>query len=425
MRRFHGVSTGGTVSEYIRLPDGPGRRILMGIARADAAEKALELPGKLDLYVADVMPSAMAFFNAVAQFLRRPSRPFMAVDIGHEGTDVVIGRKGVLLFARRMHPGASEFPDDALSPGNEAGSAALQRWMEELRSCLTLYGTQGDDRERPTRLVLCGGGGRIEHLAERLSKDLGLETVRLEEETPPKRLEEPGRFATAAGLALAGLGRGDVRLSLLPQPVRERRALRWQLKYWVASGAGAVLALILIIAGLRHDVKGERHTLDIRARQLSALRELEQRLDDAQMRNAGLRERTAPLRVAVHNGLVVQRVLHALARAKHADDWLTLVADADSYFIEQDNNATNIVAAMEERAAPDNAAVETVVVEGYTPVEDLSTVRAMIEKLRTSSAVAGADLLGDDRVVHQPELDERWAETGCRLFAVEITVTPP
>ena len=39
--------------------------------------------------------------------------------------------------------------------------------------------------------------------------------------------------------------------------------------------------------------------------------------------------------------------------------------------------------------------------------------------------VVAADLLGDDRLRHDPARDARWADTGCSLFVVEMTVEVP
>ena len=75
-----------------------------------------------------------------------------------------------------------------------------------------------------------------------------------------------------------------------------------------------------------------------------------------------------------------------------------------------------------EILSPAALGFEQIVVEGYTPVADLSTVRTMIEALREHPAVEDADLLGDDRLREDPERDERWAPADCQLFAIEITV---
>jgi len=130
---------------------------------------------------------------------------------------------------------------------------------------------------------------------------------------------------------------------------------------------------------------------------------------------------------AVHNGEILRAVVHAIGESKHPDDWITLIADAESYAEEGQEESGG--GARETRASRRKGTArkefEQVVIEGYTPVEDLSTVRAMIEALRNSPGIAGADLLADDRVNRDEARDERWAMTRCRLFAVEITVPTP
>ena len=65
--------------------------------------------------------------------------------------------------------------------------------------------------------------------------------------------------------------------------------------------------------------------------------------------------------------------------------------------------------------------IDQVIVEGYTPVDDLSKLQDMIETLRAHPAVETADLLPDDKVRADPVRDERWDGMLSNLFAIQIT----
>jgi hypothetical protein len=69
--------------------------------------------------------------------------------------------------------------------------------------------------------------------------------------------------------------------------------------------------------------------------------------------------------------------------------------------------------------------INKVIVEGYTPEPDLSTVRSMLENLRAAPAISQADLLPDDRVRNRPENADDPTTLNATRFALEITLAAP
>jgi hypothetical protein len=121
---------------------------------------------------------------------------------------------------------------------------------------------------------------------------------------------------------------------------------------------------------------------------------------------------------------MLQDLLHAVAEAKHPDDWITRMADTASYVSDAAELLTEADWPLNE--APAFAGpIGKVVIEGYTPWADFSTVQAIIGTLRGHPAVAEADLLGDNELRIDEEQAQAWAQLGCRLFAIEITLTEP
>ena len=197
--------------------------------------------------------------------------------------------------------------------------------------------------------------------------------------------------------------------------------LEGQLRYWVLSAAAAVLALFFLVLRDYRELEREQLQFGADLELLKARRRVAAELETYRADVERLRPKVGSLEVALRNGELLRSVMDAVAHAKVADDWITLIADSHSYFegapVERDDEVDNTRSV--------SLGFEQLVVEGYTPVEDLSTVRAMIEALRGHPAVSDADLLGDDRLRDDPERDERWAPAECRLFAMEITVPSP
>jgi hypothetical protein len=228
--------------------------------------------------------------------------------------------------------------------------------------------------------------------------------------------EEPGRLLTATGLALAGVGRTRIGLSLMPPLMRERIELRRQRIYWAAAIATGALALSLLAADALSDRRILRAELHAREQELQQIEET--RMEATRLREANLEFEQAliPARKSAASGRAVLDLLDMLSSAKHPDDWITLVADATAYY--EPDPAQNT------QPATRRAGAFLFVIEGYTPTEDLSTVRAMLDSIRRRSDVASADLLGDDRIREDRIRADRLLGKTLRRFAVEVTLWP-
>jgi hypothetical protein len=419
-REFDELAATETLSRYIRLPAATGtRRALLATTRTEAITQALALPTEIGLNVTDLVPAGIALMNAFHFTVPRAARPSLCIDLAQDVTEVVMAHRESLLFARSFAQGA-----DALATGSEEGADA---WISEIESCLLLYRNQyPSPQHEPERVILSGGTGSVHGLRERLAQSLGI-AVYLLEDLPRKNAGgDCTYYALALGLALAGLEMGPLRLGLLPHPLRERALLRDKLRYWLLSGVAVVLALLFAVMSSHSRLRDQRRQLSAGQSQLEAYDQLQSELDQYEVRISELEAKVAPLETAVHNGRALRAVLAAVTEAKYVDDWITLIADAHSYaqapgLLFEDPESPLLP---QDQLDPQALAIEQIVIEGYTPVEDLSTVRAMIDTLQANPAVLDADLLGDDRVREDPERDKRWAPAACRLFAVEIEVAP-
>ena len=412
------LSSTETLSHCVRMPSPDGhRRALLAVTRADAVEAVLETHADAGLRVVDVVPAGVALFNTCCVFLNGRPATALLVDLARDATDVVVVSGRSLLFSRTFPFGA----DALLETG--APRSDMDGWIAEVQACLALYGNQfrGPDCA-VTSIVLGGGAGGIQGLPSRLASESGLE-VRLMEERPVRPGEhEIAFFASAVGLALAGLGAGPVESSLLPAPLKERQMLRGQIRYWVMSAAAVLLALVFLAMRGYHELERAQVRLEADRALLEQRRTLARELVTYRAGIEDVQAEVGTLETALHNGELLRGVMDAVGRAKSPDDWITLIADSYSYFA-----GTLRSGAMDtlEFLRPASLGFEQLVVEGYTPVDDLSTVRTMIEALRRHPAIADVDLLGDDRLREDEDRDERWAPAECSLFAIEITVQQP
>lgn len=421
VERFLGGSPSQSCRDHAESRGRGGRQVVFALMRTDSVLIHLGVPREAGLQIVDAAPAAVALYAAATWCEEGEAGVIASADVEERETEFVIGRGRDLRFVRHFPAGVASLQADA-APA-DAGGVRLPDWAEEFRACLDYYRAhhKGEDQE-PRRLILAGPEpGDAARAAMEESAEMPVR--RFAETSKALIFDGHGEYAVACGLALTALGAAPFRLSLLPAAWREEVVLRWQFKWWAAAGAAVLLALGAIVATIRHD-------RDWQQAQRSTLREQLDRLQGAEAEwrrkadeRAATMRRLVPLRAAAWNNESVDALLAALSAAKHTNDWVTLLADAVSYTASAtpSGGANTVTQPVGRRASP----IRQYVVEGYTPTHDLSTVREMIGRLRAYPFITSADLLADDRLRADPARDQRWADSGGRLFALEIAVREP
>jgi len=397
MSQLSGLSEATTVRDFAVSRDGNGKRILLAVGRVDSVQAAIDLAVSSGLRPVQVTPQAVALFNSVSRQWRRSRKSkFIIIDVGHRCTTVVVGTRSKLIDARHIPIGGAALGHGLQTIGStESGLAAaeLANWLDALAACLAVCeGTRdaGNPALTPEAIVLTGGGAHIEGLKQGLASQFEKPTFLLGDIGRQSHMEHPERMALATGLAMAGTGTGNLRLNLLPAAIREAITLHSQARYWIASGIALTVAMLAILTGAGLELQRKQDNLASARDRLNHIQADEARLTELKQQNDLLEAQIRPFASLVHNGDILRTAVGAISKAKHADDWLTRIADSASCFVKQPPAPAGILP------------FRRLVVEGYTPATDLSTVRSMIEALRTSPGILDADILGDDARLPPP-----------------------
>jgi Tfp pilus assembly PilM family ATPase len=422
--------------------------VLVAMVQASAIQDALRIPDALGLNVVRVLPVPVALLYA-----QRPPRTgvdelLVFVDVGYSATHVAIGRSSGLLFTRRFEIGGLHFAkaletemgmsyaqaeEEAVHHGLSAtGSGggvfrpefrrvlvqATDRWVDELMATLTLGRERVKRGEEPFQTLLLSGG-----VAEMPGfRDYVAERTRLQVRHPAvlegaMQEADAGRYAVACGAAMAALGNVGAGLNLLPPDRKQAAALRQQRPYWLWAGLALCLSLATLLSRYVLNYREETGRLDVASKRLESMHDMTTELRALQADNALLTESLRFARHCNQDGRIVKTVLASLGQAKHPGDWITLISDTRSY-------AESPSAGKTAREAPETF-LDRIIVEGYTPRDDYSTVLSMIERLRKEPGFEKVDLLTDDRLVANADRRKAWADVGANLFTIEIQVREP
>jgi type IV pilus assembly protein PilM len=259
---------------------------LVAVGRTNYVEHQLRLASEAGLSGEWCCPNAVGLYTVfLASSQYRAGETTAVLDIGRDNMDLVIQRDGVLYFARGAQGGGRRFTDaidGLLGVGYEKAenfkrkraaiitdrsgsetemkvSGALCEVADSicsaLRSAVVFCRAQAKLRElNLQRVVLSGGGARLEGLVEYVSDKLGLPVDVLD---PASRMDisslpaaqqalfESGASAemsVAVGLAMMAADEGLFRLEVVPDAVLAKR------RFW--RGTAWALAAAVVLAGL-------------------------------------------------------------------------------------------------------------------------------------------------------------------------------
>lgn len=237
------------------------------------------------------MPSSIALFNSYIHSgaLHEGEHVFL-IDIGDRNTEIILQKDGELLFARNIAAGGGLLTDAVAQSfgvsreeaerlkqqfGNVTpkGMATYTTGKEEkvanavigptgqlasmLQSSLAFSRAQTGIRDlKIGRILLSGGGSNLRGLpeylqssfgctVERFQPESGLDLSPLDGEEAADFEKDPGRYAVALGLAVAGAKKESFLIDLVPEPVKKKREFVTRKLFLFAAAAMAMIFLVV------------------------------------------------------------------------------------------------------------------------------------------------------------------------------------
>lgn len=410
--------------------------VLIALAHDNQIEAALAVPDEAGLQVNHVLPLPLALLRAASSVGSNDGHSVL-VHLRSEATHVVIPAAGALQACRRVDIGLTHIrdaicnatglqadgvdewlmragldcpPDVEPPPGFQVAlESALATWLGELASVLHGNGVA------TTPPVTLSGSVLPRGLQDFMARQLGCEIHPFSAATVGMAPDLAPGSVVALGLALAALSPHYGGINLLPPDRRQALEIRGRRRYWAAAASLIAIILILLISGLKSKERSIARTNLITDGELQSLDALEAEWQQLKEKNDALELQLQTLQDPSDGGKVVNELIRALGAAKHPDDWITLISDSTSY---RPGNE-------DKPAPPSTAAPAALIVEGYTPQRDYSTVHAMISRLRSESFIRHVDLVPDDTIPDRSEARSHWMPLDATLFVIEVELGSP
>lgn len=282
------------------------RRVLVAAAHEDLVQGVVRAVESAGLTVEGVDLVSSALVRAIVDPAALPEQPEAIVSVGAGLTAIVIHQTGRPLFVRTVGTGGNAATEaiaqsldlplvdaeamkrhmDGSTPQLKAAQRAVGPVVEELvaeiRNSIQYFASM-PDREPLTRVVVTGGGMRLEGLIEALKGEMVLPVI---EADPFARLDLTGLemdlaqastlapvIATAVGLVLPEPNPTVRKFNLVPPEVL-RRAFERKVTRYTIMGAVAVAALAVLFGGWRvwsvHEAEGQVAALNTSVNHLNA-----------------------------------------------------------------------------------------------------------------------------------------------------------
>lgn len=440
--------------------------VLIALCRASAIEQQMQLATQAGFGVEDVTLPNLALHGAFTHNNQRRAEGLVAyVDIGNESTNVAVSHNGTLRFARSFASGGGAFTNAVMHAANlsraeaekwkhqygqlflegipeGAKEAALlhaaETWLAEFNETLAHFFEQSaGEFTTCDHLVLSGGGALLRNfpdwIREKLTRTvevlaplklLGADTAALADE-----MKIDPRFAVAAGLALQGL-KLSPSLSLLPNPVKERRVVRRRTQQLAVYSAMTGLIFITLLVAARIQINRVNERLAAQRDNLRKCQEIAQTIERHRNQTQHILVKLQPIADLANRADKLLTVWRDITAEQRGNDWFTLFADAESYYspqrIQQGAQPPVIPFGGGGPQTPANFVPQpaVIIVEGYTTDMSFKTVESMVKALSDKSKYPyfkKVDTLAADKRVADEKADLFWqSQAKVRRFTLEL-----
>ncbi len=399
------------------------RQLMLMLARPQQVHQRLGQAAEIGITPWNLTPTPVALWNSW-KIWNRPAKdaPVLLINCGHRSTELAVVTAGEFRFTRSIAMGSQEFTEalaadrkisysqaetfkqQDLRPKPEDAQvlpqfhSALAEWIEEIKSCISLYtGLYPDENDAVSAVVTAGGGCCMQQIDGYISGEL---------QVPVSALTVGGlqgaraqQAAVAAGLALPLVTDSAAAAGVLPPETRDELVFRRQKPFWIAAAIMAALTFGISLAAGYYDFRRMEEHLKAHKVDLVQRQRLAGEIETIRAGTRLMAQMSEPVMQRLVLMPYLRDTLAAVSAALTSGDRVVLISDRQSYFAQPADTTRRRPPRDVRRAGSE---VETLpladgfIIEGHTKHYDLQSVRELIIRLADVPFIASVDLLSDD-----------------------------
>lgn len=275
-QHLSGISEETFINDYHIMPSAFGRTnpVLIGICKESVIEEKVNILEDIGIKLSDLTIDSIAVVNALFALnpnIKKDPNPQLILEIGHDSSTAIIIALGQILYISSLMGGKENIAKEMVTsktdhPEPEIKNETLQilkpidrsipqpipdTVKQELVNLVEHWKNQENDELKNAeifRIWLSGGGARLEGLQDYLYHDFKC-PVEIFGPLDPHNGKILPELTIAYGLALIGLEKQDISISLCPTDIQWFNKRKKNFKFLVAASILLVFSIIVYLLG--------------------------------------------------------------------------------------------------------------------------------------------------------------------------------
>lgn len=459
-QHLSGISEETFINDYHIMPPAFGRinPVLIGICKESVIDEKINILDDIHLNLIGLTIDSMAVANALFALhanLKKDPNPHLILEIGSDSTTGIIVAQGQILYISSLMGGTESFSKEIKNSESQVSvdeeknetlqivrpfdpsstQSGVDSVKNELENLLNLWQDQENSDLKDvsiTKVWVCGGGSKIDGLAEFLHEDCKcpVESFGPQDPNNGKILPE---MTVAYGLAVMGLEQGDIAISLCPEDIQWVNRRKKNFRFVAAASAFFVLSISLYLLGQYITLTITDHRNRSEMTRLSKCNSLIPQLEDTVENITHHQKMMIPFVVKGNSSNRFVAAFKEISKVTGPEHFFIYIADAETFqetgkllaagkvknaaglnssFFNSEGKANLVVDQTKYKIVDKMSEINAVVLIGYTLCatnkEHYEHLRKIQGKLDESSLFKKIDLLPEEQLEGRKDIFGKW-----------------
>lgn len=456
-QQLSGISEENFINDYHIMPPAFGREnpVLIGICKESVIEEKINILEDIHLNLLELTIDSIALANAIFTLhpnLKKDPNPHLVLDIGADSSTGIIIAQGQILYIGSLMSGISSFEKEIADskkiiedneqplkiirkdPGSGTRSS-LENVKAELKNLIDhWHDLENSDLSEAdiSKIWVCGGGFRIKGLDEFLHDEFKCPVESFGPQDPDTGEMLPD-MVVAYGLAIMGLERGEVSISLCPENIQWVNRRKKNFSFLVAACLFLIISVFLYLCGQFITLSITDHLNQAEMTKLNKCNSLIPKLEDTVEDIKYHRKMMIPFVVKGNSSNRFVAAFKEIAKVTGPEHFFIYIADGETFqegkklstggknknssglnasFFNSESKANITLDKTNYKVVDEMSEIDAIVLVGYTLCstnkQHYNYLRQIQKNLDQSSLFEKVDLLPEDQIDSRSDIFGAW-----------------